>query len=113
MRQDDFDLEVVSSPVARRLGRSRSSAHRDQQTGLLPPCFVIGQRVTGYLRREVDAIVAARAVHATDRQIRELVLRLVTERRELGLSILSLNPTVKGLPHKLPGKAIGRPTDAL
>lgn len=76
----DPDAVILAPAAQQMLGRSRSSRERDTRAGLLPPPIRISYRRTGYLRREIAAIVAARAGGATDDEIREIVRRLMSER---------------------------------
>ncbi|MFZ5540703.1 MAG: helix-turn-helix transcriptional regulator [Pseudomonadota bacterium] len=72
---------LILAPVAQQmLGRSRSSRERDTRAGLLPAPIRVSYRRTAYLRRELDAIIAARAAGATDDELRALTRRLLDDR---------------------------------
>ena len=64
-----------------RYPRGRSTIYMDIAAGLMTPPVALGARCVGWPAREVDQIIAARVAGATDDQIRELVARLIAERR--------------------------------
>jgi prophage regulatory protein len=66
---------------AGRYPRGRATIYEDMRAGVMVPQVRLGARCVGWLAREVDAIVAARARGASDAEIRELVLRLIAERQ--------------------------------
>ena len=77
-----FDL-IRTQDADKRLAKSASTRRRDVAARLQPAPFPIGKRQTGYLRYEIDALIAARAASVTDVQIRELVVHLLAEREAL------------------------------
>ena len=84
MRECSNTLDLIRTRDAdQRLAKSASTRRRDVAARLQPAPFPIGKRQTGYLRREIDALIAARAASATDQQIRELVVHLLAERDAL------------------------------
>ena len=60
--------------------RSRSTIYGDIRAGRFTPPVALGPRCSAWPAREVDQIIAAHAAGASDREIRQLVARLVAER---------------------------------
>jgi len=67
--------------VRRQYPRSRSTIYADIRSGTFTPPVSLGPRCSAWPAREVDEILAAREAGASDRQIRQLVARLIAERR--------------------------------
>ena len=75
------DVGMLRMPALRRqYPRSRSTIYGDIRAGRFTPPVALGPRCSAWPAREVDQILAARAAGASDRQIRQLVTRLVAER---------------------------------
>lgn len=69
------------SPEAEALTGYRKSARAQKiAEGLLPPPVVLGGRASAFLSDELEAVVAARALGATDEDVRRIVIQLVAER---------------------------------
>jgi hypothetical protein len=73
---------LIPAEETRRLNAiaSRMTEWRRRQSGLLPPAISINDRNYD-LRREIAAILRARAAGATDEMVRELVRKLVAARK--------------------------------
>lgn len=69
------------SSLRQRYPRGRSTIYSDIADGLMVPPVALGARCAGWPAHEVDQIIAARVAGATDEDIRQLVARLVAERR--------------------------------
>lgn len=89
---DASDAVIPAREADRLLGRSRRSRIRDIADGTLPPTFRVGRRQTGYLLREINAIIAARAGGAVDDELRTLTTRLIDE-RERRAEALGVGPS--------------------
>ena len=75
------DVGMLRMPALRRqYPRSRSTIYGDIRAGRFTPPVALGPRCSAWPAHEVDQILAARAAGASDRQIRQLVTRLVAER---------------------------------
>jgi prophage regulatory protein len=68
-------------------GDSRSAAFEKRKAGLLPDPISIGARAKAYPEHEILAINSARIAGATDDQIRDLVKRLHTDRKNFAPGI--------------------------
>lgn len=66
-----------------RCGRKRSAIYRDMGRGVMIKPVLIGLQSVGWPESEVDQILAARIASWTDDQIRVLVKRLESERKNL------------------------------
>lgn len=62
-------------------GLNNTSQFYHIKNGTLPPYIKLGPRSVGLMKFEVDAVMAARAAGHTDDQIRELVCKLVENRK--------------------------------
>lgn len=62
-------------------GLSRSTIYARIAMGLWPKPIPLGGRIVGWLASEVEALNAARAAGMPDRDISELVTRLISKRR--------------------------------
>lgn len=67
-----------------RLGMPRSSFYRAVEIGLVPRPVRAGGRSVRWPSLEIDALIAARIAGATDDEIRALVARLESGRRNGG-----------------------------
>lgn len=67
--------------VLRERGRSRSAHYLDIKQGLFTKPVPIGARAVGWPAGEVTALNAARIAGKTDDEIRDLVIKLETERK--------------------------------
>jgi prophage regulatory protein len=65
-------------------GLSRASVYLHVGKGVLPPPVKIGERSAAWPEAEIEAINAARIAGKAEHQIRELVLRLRTQRAKAG-----------------------------
>jgi|GEM_PF-786688 len=64
------------------LALGRTAVIEAINAGLLPPTIPLGARAVGYLRHELEVIIAARAAGRTEADIKELVAQLVSSREE-------------------------------
>ncbi len=62
-------------------GRSRAAHYSDIEKGLFPPAIAIGERAVGYPEYEVEAIISAQISGKTQDDIRELVKKLIADRK--------------------------------
>ena len=69
--------------VLDRLGLSRSTLHNKIQNGLWVPPISLGARAVGFLKHETDELITAHINAFTPAQIRQLVSRLLEERKGL------------------------------
>jgi prophage regulatory protein len=69
--------------VLKRYPRSRSAFYEDQKRGLMPPPVSLGVRCSAYPTTEIDKVLEARVAGKSDDEIRELVARLVAQRKEV------------------------------
>jgi prophage regulatory protein len=75
-------LSMLRLPGARaRYGKGRSSYYNDIRAGLMTPPVPLGARAVGWPQHELEAIIAARVAGKSDDEIRELVKRLIAERK--------------------------------
>jgi len=75
------NLERLERTLERRGGRSRSAHYQDIDDGLWTPPVRIGKRTVGWPSDETDRLVAARVAGLSDEEIRQLVRRLLYERK--------------------------------
>lgn len=75
-------MELLRNPDVRsRFGvRSPSSVYNLMNEGLLTPAIVLGPRLSGWPRHEVEAIVAARTAGFSKDRVRQLVKDLIGAR---------------------------------
>ncbi|TXH51499.1 MAG: AlpA family phage regulatory protein [Cellvibrionales bacterium] len=75
-------MELLRNPDVRsRFGvRSASSIYNLMNEGLLTPAIVLGPRLSGWPRHEVEAIVAARTAGFSKDRVRQLVKDLIGAR---------------------------------
>lgn len=64
-------------------GKSRSAHYDDIQKGLMTPPVNLGGRSVGWPEREVSAINAALIAGKSESEIKELVKKLVADRKSL------------------------------
>ena len=69
------------SGVIQRTGRSKTMHYGDVLRGVMTPGVAIGPRARAWPSDELDRIIAARTSGASEDAIRDLVARLVAERR--------------------------------
>ena len=62
---------------------SNSSVYAHVADETLVPPIKIGPRASGWVEQEVDIIIAARIAGMTDAEIRDLVRKLVAQRKKL------------------------------
>jgi prophage regulatory protein len=67
--------------VCERTGLAKSTVHEHVARGLMPPAIKISRSWGAWWDREIDQLIGARIAGLTNDQIRELVTRLVAERR--------------------------------
>ncbi len=67
--------------VLEKRGRSRSAHYLDIQQGLFTRPVLIGLRAVGWPEHEIDKLNSARIAGKTDDEIRSLVLKLETARK--------------------------------
>jgi prophage regulatory protein len=69
--------------VLDRLGLSRSTLHNKIQNGLWVPPISLGARAVGFIKHETDDLITAHINGYTPTQMRDLVNRLMEERKGL------------------------------
>ena len=69
--------------VLDRLGLSRSTLHNKIQNGLWVTPISLGARAVGFIKHETDELITAHINGFTPVQMRQLVSRLLEERKEL------------------------------
>lgn len=75
------DVGMLRMPALRRqYPRSRSTIYGDIRAGRFTPPVALGPRCSAWPAHEVGQIIAAHAAGASDREIRQLVARLIAER---------------------------------
>jgi prophage regulatory protein len=67
--------------VEEKTGRSKTMHYDDIRRGLMTPGVALGARCSGWPEHELDAILAARIAGGTDADVRQIVQRLMDERR--------------------------------
>jgi len=76
------DITLDRRPaVEAAIGKRRSAIYLDVSRGMFPPPIRIGARAVAWPRHEYQQVVAARVAGAGDDDIKELVLRLVADRK--------------------------------
>lgn len=63
-----------------RLGMKKTWLADNVASGLIPPPISLGSRAVGWLDHEINAVIAARAAHKSDEEVRDLVLALIDQR---------------------------------
>ena len=71
------------SEVLNRLGLSRSTLHNKIKSGLWCPPISIGPRAVGFIKHEIDELIAAHISGFSEEDIRLLVIRLIDERSKI------------------------------
>jgi len=69
--------------VLDRLGLSRTTLHNKIQNGLWVPPISLGARAVGFIKHETDELLTAHINGYTPTELRELVSKLMEERKEL------------------------------
>jgi len=69
--------------VLDRLGLSRSTLHSKIQNGLWVPPISLGARAVGFIKHETDQLITAHISGYTPAEMRDLVTRLMEERKGL------------------------------
>ncbi len=69
--------------VLDRLGLSRSTLHNKIQNGLWVPPIRLGARAVGFIKHETDQLITAHINGYTPTQMRDLVIRLLEDRKGL------------------------------
>lgn len=64
-----------------RSALKRTAFYAQIQRGTLPAPFSLGERATGFIAEEIDAVLAARAAGASDAEVRELVEAMQQQRK--------------------------------
>ena len=71
--------------ILERIGISRSSLHNRIKDGLWCPPIRIGSRSVGFINYEIDELLKAYIRGSSPSEIRELVKKLVADRKEENL----------------------------
>ena len=89
-------IEILRlNEVIQLVKRSKTMLYVDQQKGHFPNKIdYVGARASGYLKHEVEAVLAARAAGYNNDEIKKLVSDLYSQRQELLKSILSSIPSM-------------------
>jgi prophage regulatory protein len=77
--------------VKKKTGRGKTMHYDDIRRGVMTPGVAIGPRARAWPSDELDQIIVARTAGGSDAEIRELVKRLVAERRSAAPLALSKN----------------------
>jgi prophage regulatory protein len=65
----------------RRRRKSRAAHYRDQKQRLFPQGVKVGKRAVAWPAHEVDEILAAQLAGATDTQLKNIVIKLESQRK--------------------------------
>jgi prophage regulatory protein len=82
IRKQQIEIER-QPPFLDRAGLTRSVLYNKIQQGLWPPKISLGARAIGFLKHETDEMLSAYANNYSQDEIRNLVTRLVEERKTL------------------------------
>ncbi|RUP78609.1 transcriptional regulator [Alteromonas sp. KS69] len=83
------DITILRLPdVLIKSGSKRSTLWQHIKAGLFVPPIKLGGRSSGFIKHEVDAIIAAHAVGMDDTKVKELVIKLVEKRKESASKLL-------------------------
>ncbi len=66
--------------VINRLGMKKTWLADNVASGLIPPPISLGSRAVGWPDHEINAVIAARAAHKSDEEVRDLVIALIEQR---------------------------------
>jgi len=81
---NQFNIQILRKPeVLNFLSISKSTFHNQINKGLLCSPISLGLRAVGYLEHEIQEVLKARIVGQNDDQIKELVISLEAQRKEL------------------------------
>jgi len=69
--------------VLDRFGIGNTCLHNRIKQGLMPPPIPLGGRAVGFLRHELDAVLAAMVAGKSQEQIKALVCELVDQRKSV------------------------------
>ena len=72
--------------IRRQTGLGRQTIYRQAKAGLLPTWIKIGTRASAWLKNEIDAVIKARAEGKSNDEIRDLVSKLMAERKQTQFS---------------------------
>ena len=74
--------------VTANTGKSKTTIWQETKDGTFPPPIKLGYKATGYIEHEVQAVLHARAMGLSDKQLKELVASLVKQRKESASKLL-------------------------
>ena len=75
---------IRQQEVSKLTGKQKSSLYRDINLGLMTPPINIGARAVGWFDDEINAINSARVSGKTNCEIRDLVKKLIENRKTIG-----------------------------
>ena len=82
------DLKIIRrEAVLNRSGMSKTWLNDRVNDGLMPPSIALGGRAVGWLKHEVDAVLAAMAINSSEEAIKELVNNLVSQREYIAVQL--------------------------
>lgn len=77
-------MKLIKLPEVLGLtAKSRSTHYHEIKIGLMPPPVRLGEQSVAWVESEILAINAARISGQSDEQIKQLVKKLVSDRKEL------------------------------
>lgn len=73
---------------ASMVGKGRSTLWHEIKVGRFVPPISLGTRSSGFIESELQAMIAAKALAFTDDQLKDLVVKLVEQRKEYANRLL-------------------------
>jgi len=83
------DVTILRLPeVLSKSGSKRSTLWQHIKEGTFVPPIKLGGRSSGFIKHEIDAVIAARALGMPEAEIKKLVKKLVERRKESASKLL-------------------------
>ena len=79
---------LKQSEVLEITRQSSTTLWRQVKAGTFSPPIQIGAKATGYIQDEVDAVLSARSIGMSDIELKNLVKKLIAQRKERASRIL-------------------------
>lgn len=81
-------MKPIRKPRALELSQLSNTTFHDRiKRGLLPASFSLGGRTVAWFEEEIQAVSSARAAGKSDDEIRQLVTKLMADRKTLGAEV--------------------------
>ena len=72
---------IRGNELNQQLSISTSTREKQEKLGFLPPSISLGERAKGWLKHEIDAFIAARALGHSNEELQKLVTQIIQSRK--------------------------------